>query len=161
MNMSPVMLENQNLNEVASFLIPVGTGKLLVPAVTVAEIVAYSMPVTEAGSPDWLLGQFRWREQQVPLLSYELLNGQSQPALHGNCRVAVLNTTGTSDELSFIAIPTQGIPHIARVVEEDIQARESVDKANYELMAVSLLGEELVIPDVAALERVYLDWRQA
>ena len=52
----------------------------------------------------------------------------------------------------------QGIPRLARVTEDEIQQLESsTDKKPFELMRVSLAGEEAVVPDIEGMEKAYLD----
>lgn len=151
-------LELQSVREVASLLIPLDGELLLVPNVTVAEIVPIGRVEPRADAPDWYLGDFSWREQTVPLLSFEVLNGRRRSSVGSRGRIAVLNCTNRTDKLPFLAILTQGIPRLARVNEEEIQQREDVEQRPFDLMAVSWAGEEAVIPDVARLERACLDY---
>jgi chemosensory pili system protein ChpC len=151
-------IELQTVREVASLLIPLNGEMLLVPNVTVAEIVPFGQVVPHSDSPDWYLGDFNWREQSVPLLAFETLNGGARPSVDSRGRIAVLNCTGVSDSLYFIALLTQGIPRLARVNDEEIQLREGVQKRPFDLMPVSWAGEEAVIPDVASLEKACLDY---
>jgi len=155
---APPKVGNTTVEEVPSLLIPVGGRTLLVPTVSIAEIAPFSHASGEQDAPDWYLGKIQWRDQQVPLLSFEVINGEARPAIHSRCRVAVFNNTGVSEDLPFLALPTQGIPRLARVNAEELSQREAATKA-FELMHVSLAGENAVIPDVAALERAYLDYR--
>lgn len=144
---------------VPSLMIPLAGRTLLAPTVSVAEMVPYETPEAINEAPDWLLGFFVWRDVKVPLLSFEVLCGETLPTLQPKSRVAVFNNTGVSPELPFIAVPTQGIPKLVRVSEEDISVVEDRGCRTFERMHVSLSGEALLIPDVSALEQVYLDWQ--
>lgn len=155
----PQVAKHSQLDEIPCLLLPLVNRTLLVPTVTVAEMVPMGPYEGEADSPDWFLGFFEWRAQKVPLVSFELLAGEAGATVAAKGRVAVLNNTGVSDELPFIAIPTQGIPRMARVSAEDIQEDANVEKKPFELMRVKIGMEELAIPDVTALENVYLDYR--
>ena len=146
------------IQEVASLLIPIQGRLLLAPNVTVAEIVPVSQVVPVADAPAWYLGNCNWREQTIPLFSFEVMNGEEKPGVTSRSRFAVLNTTGLNDSLPFIAILTQGLPRLARVTEEEISEREDSDNKPYELMHVSWAGEEAVIPHVEAMERAFLDY---
>ena len=157
---SPQALENQNVTEIPSLLIPLVGRVLLLPTVTVAEMVPFRTPQAEPDSPDWYMGAFIWRDQAVPLLSFEVINGEALPSFNSDCRVAVLNNTGVSDNLPYFAIGTQGIPRLARVSASEINQLESSDKKQFELMHVSIAGEKAVIPDLDALENAYLDFRR-
>lgn len=154
---APQRIEKK-IQEVASLLIPLHERLMLVPNVTVAEIVPVSPVNPVPHAPDWYMGNCMWRELTIPLLSFEALNGENKPDYNSRSRFAVLNTTGINESLPFIAILTQGIPRLARVNEEEISEREDVDRKPFELMHVSWAGEEAVIPDVAALERKFLEY---
>mgnify|MGYP000066495687 CR=1 FL=1 len=102
---APQRLEQQKkIQEVASLLIPLQGHTILLPNVTVAEIVPVSevQPIQEA--PAWYLGNCIWRELTVPVLSIEALNGDVTPSVHSKARFAVLNTTGINENLPFIAV---------------------------------------------------------
>lgn len=151
---APQLLDN-DVQEIASLLIPLEHNLLLVPNVTVAEIVPVSQVIPIVDAPHWYLGNCRWRDQTIPLLSFEALSGGAKPGYNPRSRFAVFNTTGSNDSLAFIALLTQGLPRLARVNEEEISQREQ-SLAPCELMHVSWAGEEAIIPDVAAIEREFL-----
>jgi chemosensory pili system protein ChpC len=150
----------QKAQEVASLLIPIQGRLLLAPNVTVAEIVPVSQVIPVENAPVWYLGNCSWREQTIPLLSFEVMNGEEKPGVAQRSRFAVINTTGVNESLPFIAILTQGLPRLARVTEEEITEREDADNKAFELMHVSWAGEEAVIPNVEAMERAFLDYLQ-
>lgn len=155
---APQAIELQTLREVPSLLIPLTDELLLVPNVTVAEIVGVGQVLPHTDSPDWYLGDFFWREQSVPLLAFETLNGRARTSPGSRGRIAVLNTTGINPELPFIALLCQGIPRLARVNDEEIHSRGQ-DRRPFDLLPVSWAGEAAVIPDVAGMERACLDYR--
>ncbi len=154
---APQRIEKK-VQEVASLLIPIQGRLLLAPNVTVAEIVPVSQVIPVEDAPVWYLGNCSWREQTIPLLSFEVMNGEDKPGVASRSRFAVLNTTGVNESLPFIAILTQGLPRLARVTEEEITEREDADNKPFELMHISWAGEEAVIPHVEAMERAFLDY---
>lgn len=154
---APQRIEKK-VQEVASLLIPIQGRLLLAPNVTVAEIVPVSQVIPVEDAPAWYLGNCSWREQTIPLLSFEVMNGEDKPGVSSRSRFAVLNTTGVNESLPFIAILTQGLPRLARVTEEEITEREDADNKPFELMHVSWAGEEAVIPHVEAMEHAFLDY---
>jgi chemosensory pili system protein ChpC len=147
--------------EVASLLIPMQDGVLLLPNVSVAEIVPISRVVPQENAPEWYLGNCDWREQTIPLLSYEVLNGDPKVGVNSRSRIAVLNTTGLNESLPFIAILTQGLPRLARVTEDELTQRDDSDNKAVELMHVSWAGEEAVIPDITAIEQTFLNYLES
>lgn len=154
---APQRLEKK-IQEIASLLVPLRDCLLLLPNVSVAEIVPITQVAPVSDAPDWYLGDCLWREQKVPLLSFELLNDDPKGGTSSRARIAVLNSTGVSDDLPFIAIVTQGLPRLARVSEEEIRERDG-DKKPFELMYVSWAGEDAVIPDISRMEQTLLDYR--
>lgn len=156
--MRPIVRRSQ-VEEIPCLLLPLHGRTLLVPTVTVAEMVPMAPFHDEPETPDWFLGYFPWRGRQVPLLSFELLAGETEAEVVSKGRVAVLNNTGVSDELPFVAIPTLGLPRMSRVAAEDIKEDTETPKRPFELMRVKIGLEEMAIPDVTALERTYLDYR--
>lgn len=139
-------------------LIPLVARQLLLPAVTVAEIIPYRGPERDPDRPDWYLGDFDWREQRVPLVSYEVMCGEAMPLYNVDCRIAVLNNAGVDESLPFLGLATQGIPRLSRVKPGEIHKVESTKAGRFELMHVTHAGESVLIPDVAALEQAFFDY---
>lgn len=153
-------IEDRNAVEVTSLLIPLASRQLLVPTVSIAEIVPFRKPEQDPETPDWYLGDIIWREERTPLVSYEAMCGEAMPPYNAQCRIAVLNNTGVDESLPFLAIATQGIPRLSRVKADEIHPLESVErKKHFDLMHASLGGESVVIPDVTALQQAFLDYR--
>jgi chemosensory pili system protein ChpC len=155
---APKRIEQKKIQEVASLLIPLQGQSILLPNVTVAEIIPSSPVQPIENAPQWYLGNFQWRELTVPLLSLEALNGEATPAIHSRARFAVLNTTGVHSDLPFIAILTQGLPRLARVSEDEISEREDAENRRYDLMHVSWAGEYTLIPNITAIEHTFLEY---
>ncbi|RYY02740.1 MAG: chemotaxis protein CheW [Gammaproteobacteria bacterium] len=155
---APKRIEQKKIQEVASLLIPLQGQSILLPNVTVAEIIPSSPVQAIENSPLWYLGNFQWRELTVPLLSLEALNGEAVPVIHSRARFAVLNTTGLNSDLPFMALLTQGLPRLARVSEDEISEREDAENRRYDLMHVSWAGEYTLIPDITAIEQTFLDY---
>jgi chemosensory pili system protein ChpC len=155
---APKRIESKKIQEVASLLIPLQGQSIILPNVTVAEIIP-PIPVSAVeAAPLWYLGNFQWRELTVPLLSLEALNGEACPVIHGRTRFAVLNSIGLNSDLPFIAILTQGLPRLARVSEDEISVHTDSVNRRYDLMHVSWAGEYTTIPDIAAMEHTFLEY---
>lgn len=143
---------------ITCMLIPIKAQTLLVPQVTVAEMAMVAPIFPDNSGPDWFLGFYSWRNGRVPLLSFEKLNGESVAGINPNGRIAVLNHTGVSEDVPFLAIPTQGIPKIVNVRKEDI-LNASPGKRAFESLHVQLGVEDFVLPDVAGLEKAYCSYK--
>ena len=146
---------SRRVTDLTTMLLPVMGKSLLLPGVSVAEIVHYSYPARPDDAPPWYYGTIAWRKLDVPLVSFELLNGQPLATGSSSQHIAVLNNTGVSEAIPFIAIVIQGIPRLVRANEKAIGDAEGIALAPAEMAAVMLAGWEdpVFIPDVAVLER--------
>lgn len=142
--------------EVPSLAVPVAGFNLLLPTVSVAEMVPYRksrfLAVTSEEQIEGYIGRYEWRDQQVPLLSFEELNGLPRGEVSGYNQVAIINATGVDNRLAYVAVIAQGIPHLVRVTPDAIQPYSEAPELPYVKMTVIVDGQEAVIPDVAALE---------
>jgi len=154
--MTTEITTQNEVSEVASLLIPLHEKQLVLPNVTVAEIIPYRQPKPIGDSTPWLLGQMEWRNTFIPVLSYEMMNGGGVPPLEGDARFAVINGRGTSRSLPFYAILIQGIPRLLHVTEQDVVEVEAMHSAEYDQCAVSLFSEQAMIPDLDRIENELL-----
>ena len=143
---------SEALEIIASLYLPVTNGKLLLPNVSVAEVVAYQAPSLVTGKPDYYLGTFQWRGVSVPLISYELANDENAFTAPEMARIAVINSLGEQkDKLPFFAIVTQGIPRLIKISSNLIEpSDEMLGPADSAKVRVD--GEEANIPNIAFLE---------
>lgn len=138
-------------------LIPVKDQTLLLPNVSIAEIVDYADISPDTGDRDWLLGHFGWRGLYLPVLSWEAANGGSpiEPDAQRG-RILVLNTvTDAHKKIPFIALATQGIPRQAKITATELKKQDRKN-ASAELMSVDFEGEEVQIPNLEVLEGLAL-----
>ena len=137
-------------------LIPVKDQTLLLPNVSIAEIVDYADLQTDSSDRAWLLGFFQWRGVYLPVLSWEAANGDEAVLPEGRRgRILVLNTISDAhDQVPFIALATQGIPRQAKLTEAELKKLDHRDQAPAELMRVDFEGEETCIPNLAVLEEL-------
>ena len=143
-----------------TLIIPLQTRNLLLPNVAVAEVVPYVRPREVVGAPDWLLGTLSWRGLNIPLISYDRLQGLDNSAGIGQARIAVLNTVQADSGLKFYALVTAGIPQLKRVNADAIQ-EPPADVGEGALSQVQIGDIQAMIPDLDALEAtVARCWKQ-
>ena len=135
-------------NDIPGLLIPMHGRPWLVPNIVVAEIVPLRQPDRPAQGPEWLLGWIDWRDESIPLLSFEKLNDSSQVTIGPDARIAVINTV--TGKLKFYAVIIQGIPRQSRIGKEDL-VEEPVESGPAEAMYVQMGGDLAVIPDLDAI----------
>ena len=147
-----------NTDEIPSLLVPMANAKLVLPTVSVAEMIPYQAPqacqtVVFDTIPDWYLGNLNWRGVSVPMLSYEQLNGEPAPKILPHSQILILNNTGVDTQLPFLCMPTQGIPRLSRIAVNEISENADAFIKEYDQMHVYVAGEQAIIPDVSKLER--------
>ena len=138
---------------IACLYLPVNQQQLLLPNVSVAEVVGYQAPVIQSDKPDFFLGYVTWRGINIPLISSELANGQTTNKATPNARIVVINSIGEHNEsLPFFAILTQGIPRLVKVASDLIKPVKSHVANKAEISCIKLDGEEAIIPNLPYLE---------
>ena len=143
-------------------LIPVLDGNLLLPNVSIAEIIDYTEADTLGNAPAWMVGRVKWRGTVLPVVSYDAANGgqSALPQSHRG-RIAVLNTIGERhDALPFLAMVTQGIPRQAKVEESALATRDGA-LGPADLMIVDFEGESVRIPNLEYLEQLAVEYSAA
>lgn len=144
------MSDAQIPDDIPSLLIPMKGRPWLIPNIVVAEVIPLRQPERPGHGPEWLLGWLNWREQEVPLVSFEKLNESGQVTIGTEARIAVINTV--AGQARFYAVVVQGIPRLLRVDKGD-PVEEPGDTGPAESMYVQIGGDLAVIPDLDAVER--------
>ncbi len=144
---------NDNSQILSCVMIPVSGRQLLLPNVSIAEVVDNASEPPGPQDPDWLIGFLNWRGLRLPVISYDAANGGDVVVPGDNRgRIVVLNTIGPHhSETPFMAMVTQGIPSQARLTETDVQRLEG-DTGPADLMQVDIDGEAAWIPNLEYLE---------
>lgn len=134
-----------------SVLIPLHNKSLLLPNVSMAELIAFRKPLPSDKSPDWHLGSLSWRGVSIPIISFEVLNGDVPSADTSAARIAVFNSVGTHAKLPFYGVMTQGIPRSIKVTNAEV-SKDSKKVGPAELASVTIRNESAVIPNVDFIE---------
>ena len=138
-------------------MIPLSNDILLLPNAAVAEVSAYLPPESPGDAPDWYLGQTTWRDYRIPVVAFELLNGDvsGKVTVTKNSRIAVLNTLNGNPRLPYIGLLTQGIPRLQVVQNKSLEANSSMEGRHDTCVAEFVLvnGEPVTIPDIDFLEK--------
>lgn len=153
-------LRTQPVKRVATvdaLLLPVIGSPLLVPMAAVAEIIpARGLTLaTHPGNPAWLYGWFFWRDQHIPLISYEAAAGAVVADLEETHRIAICNAVAGAAERGFYALVIQDLPSPVRLSEEDafLVVSETTPGVGV-LSEVSLDGEAARVPDLDYIEKI-------
>jgi chemosensory pili system protein ChpC len=148
------------VSQLATLLIPVGGKQLVLPNVTVAEIIPYTEPTSLSDMPSWFLGTISWRNIDIPLVSFEAINEEPFVGQNQHRRIAVLNGLVDSERLPFCALVTEGVPRLMRVLSDEIANEDGAALGPAELTKVFVSGERAVIPDVDFIQEKVLQLLQ-
>jgi chemotaxis signal transduction protein len=124
---------------------------LVLPNALIAEASAQdSLELRDDGTDRWLAGQVRWRNQRLPAVNFETLNGGLAAPVSRRSRMVVLHALGERPEDRPWALVCQGYPHLvtlSRVALAPLPLRES-DHPEYVLARVRIGNSEALIPDL-------------
>ena len=149
----------QALEEIYSLLIPITGGKLVLPRLSVAEVMGYTRPRPVRGAPPWLLGLINWQGQEIPLISFEGLCGRKIPERANRTRIAIMFCINAQMEPPVFALMTQGYPYLVRVNASvlSVDTEEAYSEDQPVLSRVRMANERPVIPDLEAIEDKLLE----
>ncbi len=144
----------QRRGTIRCLLMPLQGRKLLLPSVTVAEVLPVAQVRVLEGLPRGGIGVVEWRFTTVPLISFEAVVGEPSPQPGGSSRVAILHTLSRDGAVDFYALLLQGIPHLIQVRESELTLLQS--KAGSEAVAarVEVQGQLATIPVLERLEEL-------
>lgn len=137
---------------VASLLVPMQQKNLLVPNVSIAEVVPRSELDQADNAPPWHLGHLHWRGERVPVISFEVANSQVRGQDARDARIAVFNAVSNQAKSRFFGMLIQGIPRMVKLGEADVREDSQASMAQAEKMAVITQLGKASIPDLDYLE---------
>jgi chemosensory pili system protein ChpC len=141
-------------SDISSLIIPIAHREVLLPTVSVAEMLPFVKPqLRQTDLASWFLGNVTWRGVAVPMISYELINGEQPLPITATSQMTIVNSTGVSDALPFFCFPTQGIPRLSRVSSEIIKEDKDRPLQAFDQINVTVNNDTVAIPDVSKLER--------
>lgn len=154
--MSQAPVAGNTVKALSSLLLPLSDRTLLLPSVALAELINLRPVETQAGVPEWYLGDINWRDLRLPLLSFETLSsGIAAPEPAAGARIAVINAIGGRAHLKFFALLVQGIPRPYKL--DASLAPAGAPLAALEMESALVEGMVARIPDLIAVEQRMAD----
>ena len=150
--------------DVYSLMIPTVDSNILLPNSNVAEIVPFSnveLFSDNEDRPSWFLGHLLWRGKDVPLISIDVLQGETDAQANKRSRVAIAHTLNSNREVPYIAILVQGIPRLSHVTPENIEYLTDQELSEAEKMRVTVENVGASIPDLDKIEEMIMAEKSA
>ena len=141
-------MENENIR---SLLIPLSEGNLLLPSVTVAEVLPYSSPEKIQG-PAWLVGVLHWRDQTIPVIRLETIANIEINAEQASRRIVIFY--GLENTQNFYAIITQNMPRTL-IVTKSLLTEAKITDIKGLVASVKIDGQQAWLPDYEYLETLF------
>jgi len=145
--------------EVRGLVAPTADGILVLPMGAVAEIVTYDgQGAPHPGGPEWLLGDFPWRGQRVPLIdlgspttSASFAGDAAQRRLRPSALVCF--TPNGNQALPYIALLLADTPRLVRLRAADLSESARAPEGLFVLYHLEYLGRPAWVPDLDQIER--------
>jgi chemosensory pili system protein ChpC len=137
--------------KIRSLWVPLRNMNLLLPSVSVAEIGSYRKPARIEGAPEWLLGNVKWRNQEVPVISLEIMCGMSVSSNPVFSRLMVVNSVHPDSPVSNYAIVTAGLPGLIQFAADTASTCHASEQQAIRCV-VQIGNEQAVIPDLDYLQ---------
>jgi chemosensory pili system protein ChpC len=150
------MQESLSSDDLYGLLVPLTEERLLLPRVTVAEVITWQQPEAVENAPSWHLGNIQWNGRPIPVISVEALMGQAAPTPGGRTRIAVVVAIGDQLTGGYFGIVTQGFPQLVRANADVVKADPSQTFADRSpiICRVRMLNESPLIPDLHRIEEM-------
>ena len=142
--------------QIGSLLLPVVDAVLLVPQLAVAEVLSSGDLLSDeiCDSP-YCYGYINWREQNIPLLSFDSLNSGQRPPFDKTIKIVICNAVFKAAALGFYAMVVSGFPRSLRLDSEaDMVFKGSPTDQKGAQIAVDINGEKALIPDFEFIEGI-------
>ena len=154
--MTAELLDVADTREMMTMLLPAKGRNVLIPNISVAEIIRLEGLRRVDSAPGWLCGMASWRGREIPVLSFEAINDDPFVAADVSLKAAVLYGAEAGDELPFYALASIGTPRLMRLLAEEIVPCQGAQTGPAELMVANASGEEVGIPALAWVEQQLL-----
>ncbi|MBP8111190.1 MAG: hypothetical protein RJA86_114 [Pseudomonadota bacterium] len=132
-------------------LLPLWQKKLLLPSSTMLEVIsATEMKIAKKGKKSTVLGHVKWEDQQIPVVSFETLNGDAAPPAPQ--QLAIIFGVGLNEKLPHYAIALQSEPVMVKVKIAQLEDLEKATVGPMEYLQVRYENTLVIIPDLDAVE---------
>ena len=146
-------------DEIACVLVQVRGARLLLPGVTIAEVLKMQRIRPVQTTPDWHLGLLPWRGRILSVLSFEQLlepDAEVRPP-RVNDALLVMNRTHSRMEPEFYALLIRGLPRMLWVNDQDLEPAPGPDDPAIAARVQLVGGGDALIADLAHLEDLVVE----
>lgn len=146
--------EQPKSEQLYAVLIAIAGDILLLPNLSVAEVLGADAVQKVEGRPDWFAGYAEWNGRSVPVIRFERLNRRSVPVDRRRERIVVINSPGRYLPSGHFAVVAQAYPHLTMLTRAAMQAQplRSDDRDELVLARARVASQDVLIPDLERIE---------
>jgi chemosensory pili system protein ChpC len=138
-------------NELSCVVIPTPGAQLLLPNVSIAEIVPWRRIKPMVEGPAWCMGHLGWRGRNVPVIHYAGFESEKELAPDSARCLVVMNRARNPSGPAFYALAAVGLPRMVQLMEDDLQNLDA-PLGVADVMQVQVGTEQATIPNLAYIE---------
>lgn len=133
------------------YVLPLWQKRLLLPASAVVEIISAShIKPTKRNKAVGLLGQVVWEDETIPVISFEVFNGEAAAPDPQKLAIVVVATLG--EAVQHFALALQGEPVLNKIKIAELEDLDNAATGAMEYLQVKYQNALCVIPELDALE---------
>jgi len=140
---------SNEIQEVRTLLAPVSGGTVMLPGSVVAQVIDFSEPRPYEDAPGWLLGEVRWNNWSVPVVSFAMLAGKATgEKTGGGSRMLVVKSLSDSAATPYFGILIGGIPRMLKVQSASLTEPKRIEGHPCVFREVTVGEERVLIPEL-------------
>jgi chemosensory pili system protein ChpC len=149
------MNAEQTPTEIRALMLPLQESYLLLPQSAVADISFHYEKLKERGSnPEWFYGNLYWHGSNIPVVSYEKLNGENYSSGVYKEKIAICNLLDSSENYPAIGLLVKAVPRMVQVQSGTLLSGQEESPQEFALSHVVFQGEKLAIPDLVKIGKM-------
>ena len=143
------MSVTQAQGDIRALMLPLQASYLLLPQTAVADIsFHYEKLKDRSGKPGWFQGNLYWHGTNIPVISYEKLNGNEYESGSYKEKIAICNLLDASESYPAVGILVKAVPRMAQIQRGELVTLKGEKRDEFSLSHVQFQGESMVIPDL-------------
>jgi len=140
--------------DIRTILAPLTDDYVMLPNISVGEILTFVSPEPFKQGPPWLMGEIAWRGWQVPVINYErLLKDNGVTSISSKTRIMIVKTLGESTQVNYIGLVIQGLPRLKKVSATTLVENEIEDLPDTVFSKITIDDLQAIIPELGDLTR--------
>ena len=140
--------------ELRGVLLPLKAHQLLLPNLSMLEVIGYRQAEAVNDSPDWLIGMINWNQRRIPLIGFDYFLTNALPEPGYRARIALCYNPEANSQIPLLAILCDAVPHLARLNNETLKDLDDNAITQMMLKKARYMDEIVWVPDLAGVAQM-------